>query len=263
MKLVASIRLFPDAEQSAMLRETLERCCPACTWLAEIGASTGKTRQYDLHHLAYADMRTRFGLAAQVTVRCIGKVADAFKIGDKDEARTFHRHAAQPYDERIFRFLPGQDAVSIWTLAGRQRIPFVCGDRQRDMLTRAKGEVDLMLVGGKWMLAATCDADEAPAYVPVDVQGIDFGVVNIVVDDLGRTHSGAQIDDVRRRQPLSAAAPCRRSAPAPLSVRSGALPVSRHALPAPHQPRAECKAIVLDAERGRSAGCHRRPRRHP
>ena len=63
--------------------------------------------------MAYADMRTRFGLAAQVTVRCIGKVADAFKIGDKDEARTFHRHAAQPYDERIFRFLPGQDAVSI------------------------------------------------------------------------------------------------------------------------------------------------------
>ena len=49
-------------------------------------------------------MRTRFGLAAQVTVRCIGKVADAFKIGDKDEARTFHRYAAQPYDERIFRF---------------------------------------------------------------------------------------------------------------------------------------------------------------
>ena len=55
------------------------------------------------------------------------------------------------------------------------------------MLTRAKGEVDLMLVRGKWMLAATCDVDEAPAYVPVDVQGIDFGVVNIVVDDLGRT----------------------------------------------------------------------------
>ena len=107
MKLVASIRLFPDAEQSAMLRETLERCSAACTWLAGIGASTGKTRQYDLHHMAYADMRTRFGLAAQVTVRCIGKVADAFKIGDKDEARTFHRHAAQPYDERIFRFLPG------------------------------------------------------------------------------------------------------------------------------------------------------------
>ena len=43
-----------------------------------------------------------------------------------------------------------------------------------------------MLVRGKWMLAATCDADEAPAYVPVDVRGIDYGVVNIVVDDLGR-----------------------------------------------------------------------------
>ena len=145
MKLVASIRLFPgNAERVlAMLRETVERCNgAACTWLARSARAPGdRTRQYDLHHMAYADMRTRFGLAAQVTVRCIGKVADAFKIGDKDEALPPSiRHAAQPYDERIFRFLPGQDAVSIWTLAGRQRIPFVCGDRQRDMLTRAKGE---------------------------------------------------------------------------------------------------------------------------
>ncbi len=71
------------------------------------------------------------------------------------------------------------------------------------------------------MLAATCDADEAPAYVPVDVRGIDFGVVNIVVDDLGRTfHSGAHRLMMSAAANTPAAAPCRRSAPAPLAQRA-------------------------------------------
>ena len=110
---------------------------------------------------------------------------------------------------------------------------------------------NLMLVRGKWMLAATCDADEAPAYVPVDVRGIDFGVVNIVVDDLGRTHSGAQIDDVRRRQHS------RRRALQKVGTRSAKRALRRasgkQARFQRHTNHVLSKAIVLDAERGRSA----------
>jgi hypothetical protein len=32
------------------------------------------------------------------------------------------------------------------------KIPFVCGERQRALLGFRKGEVDLMLVRGKWYL---------------------------------------------------------------------------------------------------------------
>src|SRR5476651_1406358 len=193
MKLVASVRLLPTPEQADLLRATLERCNAACDWLARIGADTKTTRQYDLHKIGYAEMRVRFGLAAQVAARCIGKVADAFKVGDKEAVREFRGHAAQPYDERIFRFLPGQDGVSIWTLTGRQRIAFACADAHRELLACAKGQVDLMFVRGKWMLAATCDVGDVPGYTPTDVRGIDLGVVNLVVDDLGRTFTGAQI----------------------------------------------------------------------
>src|SRR6185437_14490325 len=122
MKLVASVRLLPTPEQAAELRRTLERCNAACCWLARIGADAKLTRKYDLHRIGYAGVRERFGLAAQVAVRCIAKVADAFKVGDKTKTRTFRRHAAQPYDDRIFRFLPDQDAISIWTLTGRMQI---------------------------------------------------------------------------------------------------------------------------------------------
>jgi hypothetical protein len=50
------------------------------------------------------------------------------------------------------------EKVSIWTLNGREKIPFVCGTPQQALLRYRKGEVDLMRVAGKWHLAVgvTC-----------------------------------------------------------------------------------------------------------
>ena len=193
------IRLLPAGEQAILLRSTLERCNAACEWLAELAAGSKISKQYDLHKVGYRELRARFGLSAQAAVRCVAKVADAFKVGHREQPRRFKRHAAQPFDARIFRFLPGQDAISIWTLEGRQRIPFVCGSQQRDMLARAKGEVDLMFVRGKWTLAVTCDVEDVAACAPVDVLGIDLSIVNLAVSSSGHVFSGAQVEDVRRR----------------------------------------------------------------
>jgi IS605 OrfB family transposase len=250
MKLVATVRLLPDSPaQAALLRETLERCNAACNWLAALSAATGIRRQYDLHKIGYADMRARFGLAAQVAARCIAKVADSLKAGDKKTQRTFHRHAAQPYDERIFRFLPGKDAVSIWLLGGRQCIQFASGKRQRELLKRAKGQVDLMFVRGKWMLAATCDADEAPMLGADDAIGIDMGIVNLAVDNSGKSYTGAQVDDVRRRQHS------RRRALQKVGTRSAKRALRRasgkQARFQRHTNHVLSKTIVADAERGR------------
>jgi IS605 OrfB family transposase len=250
VKLVASVRLMPSPEQAELLCATLERCNAACDWLAGLSAATGVRRQYDLHKLAYADMRSRFGLSAQVAVRCIAKVADSLKAGDKKTRRTFRRLAAQPYDERIFRFLPDQDAVSIWTLTGRQRIPFACGDGQRDLLKKAKGQVDLMFVRGKWMLSATCDVPEASLIGADDALGVDMGIVHLAVDNTGKSYSGAQIDDVRRRQHSRRRALQRvntRSAKRALRRASG-----KQARFQRHTNHVLSKTIVADAERGRS-----------
>jgi putative transposase len=251
VKLTVSVRLLPDAEQAAVLRATLERCNGACDWLAGLAHGTGTRRQYDLHRLAYAELRVRFGLAAQVAVRCIAKVADSLKAGAAATRRSFRRQAAHPFDGRIFRFLPGQDAVSIWTLAGRQRVPFACGERQRALLARAKGEVDLMFVRGKWMLAATCDADEAPAFAPSDVLGVDLGVVNLAVDSNGTVFSGAQVERARRRHHARRRALQRkgtRSAKRALRRASG-----RQARFQRHTNHCIAKAIVAVAERDRLA----------
>lgn len=201
MKLVANIQLKPTKDQSDLLRRTLERCNDACNWLSQRGFDAGKVRQYDLHKLAYAECRSLFDIAAQVTVRCIAKVADAYVTnkanGREPKVMTFRKYAAQPYDDRIIRLMP--DSVSLWTIDGRAVIPFVCGERQRKLLAFRKGEIDLMLVRGKWYLAVVCDVPD-PAAIDVEgVIGIDFGIVNLAFDSEGKAYTGAEVERVRQK----------------------------------------------------------------
>jgi putative transposase len=114
------------------LKATLERCNAACNEMSKRGLEAGKTRQHDLHKLLYADARQQFAIAAQVAVRCIAKVADAYTTQQANRQSGpvhFRKHASQPYDDRIFRFMAGYKALN-----GREKIPFVCGTRQQALL---------------------------------------------------------------------------------------------------------------------------------
>ena len=197
MKLVANIRLMPTPEQAAELRATLERCNEACNWLSEQAFAARTTRQYDMHKAFYAQARERFGLTAQAAVRCISKVADAYKVDQKTQ-RVFRKHAAQPYDDRILSF-KSDEIVSLWLLSGRVKIAYVCGEHQRRLLAHRKGEVDLMLVRGKWYLAAVCEFDDPALLTPGGMLGVDFGIVNIATDSQGIQHSGARVEAYRER----------------------------------------------------------------
>jgi hypothetical protein len=82
-------------------------------------------------------MREQFGSSAQVSMRCIAKVADAYKR-DTKTPRVFRKDSAQPYDDRIFRFL-SDERVSIGLLDGREK-PYVAGEHQRRLLGYRQGE---------------------------------------------------------------------------------------------------------------------------
>ena len=197
MKLVAAIKLKPTREQAAVLRATLKRCNDACTAIAAKGFAAGVLRQFDLHKLTYAMARADYGLTAQAAVRCIAKVADAFKV-NREVAPVFRDDGAQPYDDRILSF-KGADEVSIWTLEGRMRLKFVAGEHQRALLAFRKGEVDLCFVRGKWLLAATCDIPETEEFRASDWLGVDLGIVNIAASSDGKVYTGAAIESVRAR----------------------------------------------------------------
>lgn len=198
MKLVAAVKLMPSKSQAKILAATLARCNEAATWLARTGYAGNTFRQYDLHKAAYGELRSQFGLAAQMAVRTIAKVADAFKINRKT-APTFRKDAAQPYDERILRFVKDGAAVSLWTLEGRITVPIVMGEHQRKLFAFQKGEVDLCFVRGKWMLAATCDIPETTEFKADDWLGIDLGIVHLAADSDGTLYSGDAVERVRSR----------------------------------------------------------------
>ncbi len=133
MKLVAQIQLLPSFEQAQALRQTLSQANAACQFVSDIAWDTQTFRQYDLHHRGYRDVRERFGLSAQLAVRVIAKVADAYKL-DRNTKRTFKPTGSLAFDDRILSWRLTDRTVSIWTVKGRLHIPFICGEPQWELL---------------------------------------------------------------------------------------------------------------------------------
>jgi putative transposase len=196
VKLIAQVKLLPSPEQADALLRTLEVANAAATAISTRAWSERTFRQFDLHRLVYADTRVATGLAAQMVVRLIAKVADAYTL-DRNRPRAFRPRGSIAYDDRILRY--GSECVSIWTVDGRQAIPFVCGDRQRQLLTRQQGESDLVYRDGAWYLLATVVVAEPPQADAGDWIGVDLGVVNVAVDSDGVVHAGGPINGLRRR----------------------------------------------------------------
>jgi IS605 OrfB family transposase len=198
VKLTIQLKLLPTPDQADCLKRTLERANAACNYISQVAWDTNTFSKFALQKMCYQDVRDTFGLAAQMVIRALAKVGDAYKRDTKVK-RTFRPTSAFAYDDRILSFALPDSSVSIWTLNGRKAIPFVCGERQRALLATRAGESDLAFVGGNWYLFATCDVD-APE--PIDVEGvlgIDLGVTNIAVDSDGEIHSGRTMKNVRYR----------------------------------------------------------------
>lgn len=196
MKLIAQVKMTPSLEQHTALLETMKRANAACNAISEAAWEQKIFGKFALHRLTYHVVKKEFGLTAQVVVRCIAKVADAYKLDGKN-SRTFRPLGSIAYDDRILRWYP--DRVSIWTVAGRQKIPFVCGERQRAMIFNRQGETDLVFRKGHFYLLAVCNVEEPDPIDVDDFLGIDLGVANIATTSDGEILSGKTIKGVRYR----------------------------------------------------------------
>lgn len=198
MKLTAVVKLLPTDEQRQILLQTIERANAACNWISEQAWEAKTFARVPVHRLTYHPVRERYELTAQMAVRCIGKVVDAYKK-DKKTRRQFKPHGAVAYDGRILNWRIPDKQVSIWTLNGRTTVNFVCGKYHELLLQYQQGESDLVYRKGKFYLYTTC---EVPEDTLIDVEGflgIDLGVVNIAADSDGEVFSGAVINGVRHR----------------------------------------------------------------
>ncbi len=88
MKLIAQLKLLPTPEQSDTLKRTLEAANSAANHASETAWETKTFGKFALQRLCYTQVRERFGLSAQVMVRVLAKVGDAYKL-DKRTKRVF------------------------------------------------------------------------------------------------------------------------------------------------------------------------------
>ena len=75
-KLIAQLKLQSTPKQHDALLPTLEMANAACNVISQSPWDTLTFKQFDLHRQSYEHIRSTFPLV----VRCIAKVADAYKI---------------------------------------------------------------------------------------------------------------------------------------------------------------------------------------
>lgn len=116
MKLIAQVRLNPTKEQAKLLKQTIEQANATCDAISELAFNSQTFGQYAIHQAYYSKIRESSSLSAQIVVRCIAKVADAYKL-DKKTQRRFKPLGAIAYDDRILTWKTDKQTVNIWTVA--------------------------------------------------------------------------------------------------------------------------------------------------
>jgi predicted transposase len=174
MKLTIQLQVLPTAGQATLLLDTMRQVNDAATFAARVGFDAGVFSQPSIHKRAYAEIRRRFGLSAQLAVRAIGKAVECF-ARDKTACPVFRPDGAVTYDQRNLSF-KGLDRVSLATLTGREVIGLVYGEYQAERFDRIKGQCDLVHRGGRFYLLATVDLPEPPPVEVKDFVGVDLGV---------------------------------------------------------------------------------------
>ncbi|MBT9164548.1 MAG: hypothetical protein DDT23_00549 [candidate division WS2 bacterium] len=194
MKLTLQVKLLPTTEQANTLLNTLKECNKACNQISDVVWQNRIFNQLKVHHLVYHHLKKTTKLSAQVIVRCISKVIDAYKI-DKKKKRFFKPLGAITYDPRILSYKKGIQEVSIWSVDGRLKILFVCHNSK--YLPYIKGEADLVYKKGKFYLFQTVEVPEEDVKDVEEFIGVDFGRNQIATLSDGTQYGSETLNKVR------------------------------------------------------------------
>lgn len=195
MKLTLKIKLLPTSEQAVVLIQTMREANAVCNAISDVAWQNKVFNQFKIHRLCYHGFKSTFNLSAQMLVRCISKVADAYKL-DKKTQRFFRPLGAITYDSRILTYK--DSSVSIWAIGGRLKMPFVCHNPK--YLPYIKGEADLVYKKGKFYLFQTVDVPEEDMEDVEEFIGCDFGLTDIVVTSDGVKHSADGLNKYREHR---------------------------------------------------------------
>ncbi len=187
---------MPTDEQANLLLETMKEANAVCNAISDVAWEKKIFNNFKLHHEVYHAYKATFKLSSQILIRCIAKVADAYKL-DKKTKRTFRPLGSIGYDSRIMTYKPN-DIVSLWAIGGRIKIPFVC--HNRNYLPYIKGEADLVYKKGKFYLFQTVDVPEEDIEDVEEFIGVDMGLIEIAALSNGKSFNSKKLNDYREKR---------------------------------------------------------------
>jgi putative transposase len=198
VKLTLQTQLLPDQEQAEKLSATMAAFNTAADWLAGEAFKLQTANKVKLQHLYYKELRKRFNLSAQMAIRCIAQVCEAFSR-DRSKRARFRKYASIPYDQRLMSF-KGVDKVSLLTLEGRIILPVIIGAYQQERFGLKHGQCDIVRrKDGKWFLLVTVTLPDGVPIPTTDFIGVDLGLTNLATDSDAERFSGEDVEQVRQK----------------------------------------------------------------
>lgn len=194
-------KLNPTLEQVAQIEATLKAFADACNYTNE-QVKPQITSKTTIQNMVYQDLRSKFGLSANLAVRACARVGANRKTAkQKNKPVKSFKPTSADYDARIFAFREKDWAVSLTLLEGREHILMDVGNYQRGKL-KGKKPTSAQLCrhrDGSYYIHIQIK-DEAPQPLkPNNVIGVDFGRKDIAVTSNGDKWDGKQINEVRDR----------------------------------------------------------------
>ncbi|BAY64221.1 transposase [Calothrix brevissima NIES-22] len=192
-------KLNPTPQQVAKIEATLKAFADACNYANE-QVKPQITSKTTIQNLVYQDLRSLFGLSANLAVRACARVGANRKTAkQKNKPVKFFKPTSADYDARIFAFREKDWTVSLTLMEGREHIKLDVGNYQRGKL-KGKKPTSAQLCkhrDGSYYIHIQIK-DEAPQPLkPNNVIGVDFGRWDIAVTSNGDKWDGRQITEVR------------------------------------------------------------------
>jgi IS605 OrfB family transposase len=197
MLLTVKSKLITDKEQHDKLLKTMEKFNEACNFISVFAFKKKLFGKVGIQKELYYEIREKYGLSAQMTVRAVGKVAESYKV-DRNTLHEFDPHGAIVYDQRILSYRSA-DVISILTLDGRIEVGIQYGEYRKLEANRVRGQADLIYKNGTFYLMIVVDLPDAEPILPDGVLGVDLGIVNLATTSDGENYSGEKCTKVRQK----------------------------------------------------------------
>ena len=190
-------KLAPTPEQRIELDATLVAFADACNFIADVARSIHSSNKVKVQHACYAEVRSRFGLSANLAIRAIARVCAALKV--KSTSHSTFAPTSIDYDQRICSVREWDWTVSLTLLHSRERLETALGDYQKG---RLKGRTPTSAT-----LVKRCDGtfylhvqikDQTPPATPIrGTLGVDLGQRRVAVDSDATVYEATEVKRLR------------------------------------------------------------------